>query len=81
MKMLTSKYLYNTKQSEALIMKHFKIVSIGKNDLGRVKDFFHKIHMKDNKLVYRKQFKIPDAHRPFGRIVGRLAEAWSSSKI
>ena len=48
-----------------LLMKHFQVISVDKNDLGRVKDFFHKIHMKDNEPVYRKQFKIPDAHRPF----------------
>ena len=50
---------------KALLVKHFDAISIDKNDLGRVKDFFHKIHMKDNEPVYRKQFKIPDAHRPF----------------
>ncbi len=48
-----------------LLLKHFNIVSIDKSDLGRVKNFFHKIHLKDNEPVYRKQFKIPDAHRPF----------------
>ena len=48
-----------------LLLKHFSIVSINKSDLGRVKNFFHKIHLKDNEPVYRKQFKIPDAHRPF----------------
>jgi hypothetical protein len=30
-----------------------------------VKDFFHKIYKKDNEPRFRKQFKIPDAHRPF----------------
>jgi hypothetical protein len=55
---------YRTKYQNLLI-KHFGIVSINKSDLGRVKDFFHKIHLKDNEPVYRKQFKIPDAHRPF----------------
>ena len=48
-----------------LLLKHFSIVSIDKSDLGRVKNFFHKIHLKDKEPVYRKQFKIPDAHRPF----------------
>jgi hypothetical protein len=49
----------------SLLLKHFSIVSIDKLDLGRVNHFFHKIHLKDNEPVYRKQFKIPDAHRPF----------------
>jgi hypothetical protein len=48
-----------------LLLKHFSIISINKSDLGRVKHFFHKIHLKDNEPVYRKQIKIPDAHRPF----------------
>ncbi len=40
-------------------------MNIGKNDWGRVKDFFHKIHIKDNEPIYMKQFEIPDAHRSF----------------
>jgi hypothetical protein len=48
-----------------LLLKHFSIVSINKSDLGRVRNFFHKIHLKDNEPVYRKQFKILDAHHPF----------------
>ncbi len=52
-------------QYEDMILKHFKVVTIGKNNLGRVKDFFHKIHLKDHEPVYRKQFKIPDANGPF----------------
>ncbi len=35
----------------SLLLKHFSIVSIDKSDLGRVKSFFHKIHMKDNEPV------------------------------
>ncbi len=34
-------------------------------DLGRAKNFTHKIHLKDNNPVYRKQFKIPEAHQNF----------------
>jgi hypothetical protein len=45
----------------SLLLKHFSIVSIDKSDLGRVRHFFHKIHLKDYELVYRKQFKIADA--------------------
>jgi hypothetical protein len=33
--------------------------------VGRVKNFFHKIHMKDNEPIKRKRFKILYAHRPF----------------
>jgi hypothetical protein len=34
-------------------------------DLGRENNFTHKIHLKDNNPVYRKQFKIPEAHQNF----------------
>ena len=51
--------------TKKLLVKHFDAISIDKKVLRRVKDFFHKIHMKENEPVYRKQFKIPDAHRPF----------------
>ena len=47
------------------MVKHIDAISMDNNDLGRVKDSFHKIHMKENEPVYKKQFKIPDAHRPF----------------
>jgi hypothetical protein len=57
-----SSYLYKYR---GLLLKHFSIVSIDKLDLGRVKHFFHKMHLKDNEPVYRKQFKIPDAHHSF----------------
>jgi hypothetical protein len=36
----------------SLLLKLFSIVSIDKSDLGRVKHFFHKIHLKDNEPVY-----------------------------
>jgi hypothetical protein len=34
-------------------------------DLGHAKKFTQKIHLKDNNPVYRKQFKIPEAHQNF----------------
>jgi hypothetical protein len=52
-------------KNKAFIFKPFKIVIKGKNDLGRVKDFFHKMHMKDTDPVYRKRFKILDTNPPF----------------
>ncbi len=36
-----------------------------KYDLGLAKDFTHKIHLKSQDPVYRKQFKIPEAHHQF----------------
>ncbi len=45
--------------------RHQAAISISKMDLGRAKNFTHKIHLKDNNPVYRKQFKIPEAHQNF----------------
>ena len=48
-----------------ILYKHQEAISINKFDLGRAKNFTHKIHLKDNNPVYRKQFKIPEAHQTF----------------
>jgi hypothetical protein len=48
-----------------ILLKHQAAISISKMDLGRAKNFTHKIHLKDNNSVYRKQFKIPEAHQNF----------------
>jgi hypothetical protein len=50
-----------TNQDKMSSIKYFNIVRIDKNELGRVKNVFHVNHLKDNKPVCRKQFKIPDA--------------------
>ncbi len=49
----------------ALLTKYSDLYSDTKYDLGRATHFFYKIHLKDKEPVYRKQFKIPDAHKPF----------------
>jgi len=49
----------------ALLYKYRQAISVSKFDLGRSNNFSHKIHLKDNKPVYRKQFKIPEAHADF----------------
>ena len=49
----------------SLLHKYQDAISTNKYDLGLAKDFKHKIHLKDENPVYRKQFKIPDAHRGF----------------
>ena len=49
----------------SLLHKYQDAISLNKSDLGLAKDFKHKIHLKDENPVYRKQFKIPDAHRGF----------------
>ena len=45
--------------------KHREALSISKTDLGRAKNFHHRSHLKGKHTVYRKQFKIPDAHSDF----------------
>jgi hypothetical protein len=48
-----------------ILYKHQAAISMNKLDLGHAKNFTHKIHLKDNNPVYRKQFKIPEAHQNF----------------
>ena len=48
-----------------ILFKHQAAISITKFDLGRAKNFNHKIFLKDDNPVYRKQFKIPEAHQTF----------------
>jgi hypothetical protein len=47
------------------LFKHQKAISVDKFDLGRASNFTHRIYLKDNEPVYRKQFKIPAAHQGF----------------
>jgi hypothetical protein len=48
-----------------ILHKHQQAISVNKYDLGLATNFKHKIHLKDNNPVYRKQFKIPEAHQNF----------------
>jgi hypothetical protein len=48
-----------------ILYKHQKAISVNKYDLGLAKNFKHKIDLKDNNPVYRKQFKIPESHQNF----------------
>ena len=56
-----------------LLFKHRDALSTSKTDLGKAKTFFHKIHLKDNNPVYRKQFKIPEAHSDF---ISKTIDDW-----
>ena len=46
-----------------LFLKNHDVFSRDKNDLGRANNFEHTIRLKTNEPVYRKQFRIPEAHR------------------
>jgi len=44
-------------------IKHQKGISANKYNLGLATNYKHWIHLKNNDPVYRKQFKIPEAHQ------------------
>ena len=48
-----------------LLFQSKAAISSSKTDLGKAKKFFHRIHLKDKAPVYRRQFKIPEAHTDF----------------
>ena len=48
-----------------LLYKFRSAISISSTDLGKAKHYSHRIHIKNRNPVYRKQFKIPDAHSKF----------------
>jgi hypothetical protein len=56
-----------------MLHKYTTCISTDKNDLGRASNFFHRIHLKDNAPVYRKQFQIPEAHTDF---IENTLEEW-----
>jgi hypothetical protein len=55
---------YREKQID-ILYKHQDALSVYKNDLGVVKNLTHKIHLKSNDPLYRKQFKIPEVWKAF----------------
>ncbi len=48
-----------------ILYRHQKAISANKYDLRLASNFKHKIHLKDNNPVHRKQFKIPEARQNF----------------
>ena len=48
-----------------MLYKHKQVISVDKTDLGLATTFKHRIYLKDENPVYRKQFKIPEAHQNF----------------
>jgi hypothetical protein len=55
-----------------ILYKHQKTISANKYNLGLASNYKHKIHLKDNSPVYRKQFKIPEAHQQFNPLKNGL---------
>ncbi len=56
-----------------ILYKHKKCISANKYDLSLASHYKHKIDLKDNSPVYRKKFKIPEAHQPF---IEQSLEEW-----
>jgi hypothetical protein len=56
-----------------ILYKHQKAISANKYDLSLASNYKHKIHLKDNSPVYRKQLKIPEAHQQF---IEQSLEEW-----
>ncbi len=48
-----------------ILYKHQEAISANNYDLCLASNYKHRIHLKDNSPVYRKQFKIPEAHQQF----------------
>jgi hypothetical protein len=46
-----------------ILVKHQVAISLDKYDLA--KNFTHRIHLKDNQPIFRKQFNLPEAHTQF----------------
>ena len=48
-----------------ILVKHQAAISLDKYDLGLAKNFTHRIHLKDDQPIFRKQFNLPEAHTQF----------------
>ena len=47
----------------SLFLKNYDIFSTDKSDLGRANNFEHNIRLHSSDPIYRKQFRIPEAHQ------------------
>ncbi len=56
-----------------ILYKQQKAISAIKYGLGLASNYKHRLHLKDNSPVYRKQFKIPEAHQQF---IEQSLEEW-----
>jgi len=48
-----------------ILVKQQAAISLDKYDLGLAKNFTHRIHLKNNQPIFRKQFNLPEAHTQF----------------
>jgi hypothetical protein len=47
------------------LFRHHAAISMDKYDLGLAKDSTHRIHLKDDQPIFRRQFHLPEAHTQF----------------
>jgi hypothetical protein len=47
------------------LVKHKAAIRLDKYELGLAKDFTHRIYLKDDQPIFRKQFNLPEAHTQF----------------
>ncbi len=48
-----------------ILMKHQAAISLNKYDFRLAKKVTHRIHLKDNQPIFRKQFNLPEADTQF----------------
>jgi hypothetical protein len=63
--MLTSMCPHNTTPNIKMFFPDISKSQAWKKQVEKSKIFFYKIHLKDNELVYQKQFKIRDKYKSF----------------
>jgi hypothetical protein len=61
-----------------ILFKHQEAISLDKNNLGLARKYKHRIHLKNNELVYQKQFKIPEAHHQF---IEQILKEWLKLRV
>lgn len=65
-------------QYEHLILNNHDVFAKDKYDLGFSDEISHKIHMKDNRPIFVKQFRIPDAHQ---EVILEHINEWQNKKV
>jgi hypothetical protein len=48
-----------------ILVHHQAAISLDRYDLGLARNFTHRIHLKDDQPIFRKQFNLPEAHTQF----------------
>jgi hypothetical protein len=70
---------WSTRKKQGPVHQHL-VQTPGRHqyDLGLAKDFSHRIHLKDHKPIYRKLFKLPEAHNQF---IEQTLDEWLKLRV